>query len=88
MCVLSACIEIRPVWSLQSQKRPSDLPELELQTAVSCDVWVLGIELVFFGRGASALNHWDISLASRKGLFWLMISSIDFTLIGKTWQQT
>lgn len=50
-------------------------------------MWVLGIELVSSGRGASALNHWDISLASRKGLFWLMISRIDFTLIGKTWQE-
>jgi hypothetical protein len=39
--------------------RPQGLDplELELQVVVSYLVWLLGIELGSFGRGASALNH-------------------------------
>ena len=41
----------------------SDPLELELQTAVSCLIWVLGIELMSCARTISALNHRAISPA-------------------------
>jgi hypothetical protein len=53
----------------RDQKEPVDPLGLGLQTPVSCQMWVLGMELVPSGRATGALNHWAIPPASWASVF-------------------
>lgn len=50
--------------ALRGQKRASDLNQVDTQALVSCPALMLGAKLGSFGRVASALNYWEVSLTS------------------------
>lgn len=77
----------------RSQKRALDSLKLELETAVSCLIWVLGITLGSSGRAVCALNCCAISLSTKnickqKNLIILKVDSGTFAQVGYgTWKE-
>lgn len=60
----------------RGQKRVPEPLEAALYLTESCSVWALGTRLWLSGRGASALNCWDISPALVRFTFYAVDSGI------------
>lgn len=54
-------------------RKALDPLELELQAAVPCLTWVLGMELWSSGRAVSAFNHWAVSPAPATKIYFSFI---------------
>jgi hypothetical protein len=61
---LNICVYNMSAWCCVSQKRASDLPDLELQAVISCQIYVRGTEFRFSARITSALSPGAVSLQS------------------------
>jgi hypothetical protein len=60
--IISMCVRAHDCRYLE-RTGMSGVLELKLQMAVSCPVWMLGIELSSSGRAVHVLNHWATLLA-------------------------